>query len=27
VRAVIGGVLAELAVFAIVFPMRSLFGQ
>ena len=27
IRAAIGGVLAELAVFAIVFPARSLFGQ
>ena len=27
VRACIGGVLAELAVFAVVFPARSLFGQ
>jgi len=27
VRAVIGGLLAEVAVFAIVFPTRSLFGQ
>ena len=27
VRAVLGGFLAELCVFAIVFPARSLFGQ
>ncbi len=27
IRAAIGGVLAELAVFAIVFPARSLFGE
>jgi hypothetical protein len=27
IRAVIGGVLAEIAVFAIVFPMQKLFGQ
>lgn len=27
IRAIIGGVLSEVAVFAIVFPMRSLFGQ
>ena len=27
VRACIGGLLAELAVFAIVFPARSLFGE
>lgn len=26
-RAVVGGLLAELGVFAIVFPLRSLFGQ
>ena len=27
IRAIIGGVLSEVAVFAIVFPTRSLFGQ
>lgn len=27
IRALIGGIVAEVAVFAIVFPARSLFGQ